>query len=93
MVGGSVGAQSENLESWKDRVDALAGAQLWDAAIKECDKSLQLKGNRNLLRTLKLDRAWCLVEAKDYVAANRVFSRHSSRIQTSRRCRDNEQRP
>ncbi len=61
----------EDLESRKDRVDALAGAQRWDAAVKECDEALQLKGNRNLLRTLKLDRIWCLVEAKDYAAANK----------------------
>ena len=43
---------------------------LWEAAIKECEKSFHLKGNRNLLRTLKLDRAWCLIETKEYVAAN-----------------------
>ena len=61
----------EDLESRKDRVDALAGAQLWEAAIKECEESFHLKGNRNLLRTLKLDRAWCLIEAKEYVAANK----------------------
>ena len=60
----------EDLESRKDRVDALAGAQLWDAAIEECNETLQLKGDRNLLRTLKLDRVWCLIESKDYGAAN-----------------------
>ena len=43
---------------------------LWEAAIKECEESFHLKGNRNLLRTLKLDRAWCLIETKEYVAAN-----------------------